>query len=169
MILACDIDHTISDAAWRDGLLGDWPAYNAASIEDLPFKGEIAIINRLEITGIGIVLVTARQERWRDLTVRWCVTHNVRARGLLMRPDGDFRPSRELKFDLCRTYIGLENLVGVWDDREDVLAPFRELSIPTHLVYHGPRTEAYERWIRRSDQKKEQSSTGSGGSTSSSS
>jgi hypothetical protein len=151
-ILLADLDHTLSDAAWRDIHLGDWETYNRLAIDDKPITEIIAASRALVFLGWKMIIVTCRKESCRGATWVWLVNHRVMAEELLMRPDDDYRPSREVKVDLVKRRFGPDlkaaGVAMIWDDREDVLVPFREAGILTMQVHHGCRTEHYERFLR---------------------
>jgi hypothetical protein len=144
--ILCDIDHTISNAFPRDNLIGGeggWDAYHSASEADEPIDEMVRMINALQEQGFVIVAITARPEKWRQLTLSWLVRHNVRIDELLMRPEAEFRPAPEIKVDLAKKRFGeeLNALVAfVLDDRDDVCAAFRTLGI-TALQVHAANGE----------------------------
>lgn len=137
-----DIDHTLSDAAWRDPMIGGeggWDAYHAASIDDKPAEDVVGLINLLQRKrSLSIVGITARPEKWRNLTMSWLLKNSVFLDELLMREDEDFRPAPALKIALAKQRFGetLTGVVAVLDDRDDVTAAFKSLNI-TVLQVHG--------------------------------
>ena len=141
MIVLVDIDNTISDARWRDPWLGDWERYYLEGSYDCPVLPIIRMVNSLSLCGDTIIHLTGRPERWRELTLRWMVRHEVRTDGLIMRPDDDFSPTAELKIRLARDLFG-EDLPGAGvglmiDDVERVLEPFRVAGVSTLLTVLG--------------------------------
>jgi phosphoglycolate phosphatase-like HAD superfamily hydrolase len=133
-----DIDHSISDAAWRDGLKGDWDAYYPEGDKDEPIHPMIDLVQALHACGHVIVAVTGRPEKWRSLTLTWLVRHKVEIDSLLMRPDDDYRPTPEVKLALVIDRFGhdFQHLVGlVIDDRDDVLSVFRARGVTCVQVF----------------------------------
>ncbi len=144
MIIFFDIDHTLSDAFHRDGMIEDvmtdWDQYHAESIHDEPIPAMASLVRLLNETrnsfapGTTLVGLTARPEKWRALTMRWLVQHEIPLTHLLMRADDDYRPAKELKLDLARGFVAphaLEDVPGVIviDDREDVVMAFNTIGI----------------------------------------
>jgi phosphoglycolate phosphatase-like HAD superfamily hydrolase len=131
-----DIDKTLSDAAWRDCLYGEWDEYHRLSPQDRPIGVAISILNALVDAGLEVVLMTGRPERWRAMTMAWLTTHGVQASELIMRPDDDYRKSPELKVALAEQRFGesLQDLVMVVDDRDDVLQAFAARGVTTVQV-----------------------------------
>ena len=136
-----DIDHTLSDAAWRDPMIGGeggWDAYHAASISDEAATDIVALADAMKAQGHEVIGLTARPEKWRKLTMEWMLNNRVFLDEILMRPDEAFHPAPELKMTLARERFGekLENVLFVLDDRDDVAAVFRGAGI-TVLQVHG--------------------------------
>ena len=144
MIIFIDIDHTLSDAFHRDGMIDDvmtdWDDYHLASIKDEPVPALASLVRILNESrksfapGVSLVGLTARPEKWRQLTLKWLVQHDVPLTHLLMRPDDDYRPAKELKLDMARGFVAphaLEDVPGVMviDDREDVVMAFNNIGI----------------------------------------
>jgi hypothetical protein len=141
-----DIDHTVSDAFWRDhliltpGMPGDWDDYHAASINDQPLGDMVNMINALAVNYF-ILGITARPEKWRKLTMEWLLRNDIAIDDLLMRPDDDYRRAPELKVAMAQAAFGdrfLEDVALVLDDREDVIAAFKAAGI-TALQVHAKK------------------------------
>src|SRR3982750_3477047 len=127
MIALIDIDHTIADSGWRDPWLGQGDIFHSKSIDDKPIVPVIRAVNAMALLGWQVVLFTSRNERWRQITLAWLIKHNVLASGLLMRPEDDFSPCGETKYQMALAAFGpdLEGVEIVLDNLESVLEPFR--------------------------------------------
>jgi hypothetical protein len=131
-----DIDHTLSDAFWRDELIGTWDAYHEASSGDLPLLPVIGLINSLHLCRYTIVGITARPEKWRQLTLNWLVRWGAHVHELLMRPDDAFHPSPEIKLELARKrFPDFNDIAFLLEDRDDVCAAFREAGVTVLQVF----------------------------------
>lgn len=151
-ILLLDIDHTISDAAWRDEMMasGDWEAYHLAGREDKPVAEISELIKTLSTSDYEtwqIICVTARPEKWRTQTMQWFIRHRIPVDEILMRPDLAFRSAFIIKTELLKTRFGenLEELHGCHvlaiDDNEKAIEAFRGLGITTlHIAVAKRRT-----------------------------
>jgi hypothetical protein len=139
MILLCDIDHCISDAAWRDPYLGDWEKYHLLSAMDKPILPTIRVANAMALLGWRVIMLTSRPERWRMMTMEWLIKNIVLLDDIIMRANDDYRPCAEYKLDSCLKIFGskLDGVGMIWDNREDVLEPFRQLGVTTMLVGAG--------------------------------
>src|SRR5271170_1992740 len=102
MIILVDLDHTVSNSFWRDGMIGSvpWDSYHAASKDDKPFKNMVNLINSLSSIGYSIIGITGRTEKFRQLTLNWLIRYRVDIIELLMRPDDVFLKNAELKIKL---------------------------------------------------------------------
>lgn len=133
MLILVDIDHTLSDARWRDHMLEpavkDWVAYHTQSIDDPPVAPMIQLVKRLQKgkeEGDVIAGLTARPEQWRPLTMKWLFRHGVELDELYMRPDYDFRPSPECKLALVEQYLSDVDKMSVifLEDNEKICRAF---------------------------------------------
>jgi len=127
-VVAVDVDHTLSDAAWRDCLMpldhrsGDWSLYYSLQHLDQPRTEIVALVRHLAESN-DVFVTTARDDIYREATEWWLKTVEVPHSAVLMRPHGDHTPTPELKVRLLEPVW--TRLVLVIDDREDVLDAFR--------------------------------------------
>jgi hypothetical protein len=89
----------------------------------------------MALCGLTVVIVTAREERFRPCTVSWLTRNGIYAEEVRMRPDGNFMGSAELKVFLTQDIR--DRIELVIDDREDVLLAFRAMGIPTLQASYG--------------------------------
>src|SRR4051812_48533865 len=96
-IVLVDIDHTISNAFPRDGMIGNttWDEYHGAAPDDEPLHDMVKLVNALHDAGYYLVGLTARPAKWRNMTLCWLIKHGVVLDELLMRPDEAYHPSPE--------------------------------------------------------------------------
>lgn len=88
--------------------------------------------------GHAIVLVTARRERWRQVTVQWLATHGVPVSTILMRADDDLRPDSVFKAEAFAQVMGRYDVVLAAEDRPSVVRVWRSLGVPTLVVPTWP-------------------------------
>ena len=124
-----DLDDTLSDARWRAPLWGRWDEFYAEAHLDKPILPLVRMVRAMTICGMRVVVLTAREERFRQTTVAWLVRHGIYAEEVRMRPEGNFMGSAELKLFLTTDIW--DRIELVIDDREDVLVAFRALGVPT--------------------------------------
>jgi phosphoglycolate phosphatase-like HAD superfamily hydrolase len=138
-----DIDHTLCDATPRDHMLGNmshysWDDYHAAAKDDLPHDDTITLLNTLQSNGWYIVLLTTRPEKFERATMDWLYEHKVMADEMLMRPDGNFLTSPELKMTLVHHRFGADyaDQIGlVFDNDERVIEAFKAAGVSALQVH----------------------------------
>jgi hypothetical protein len=124
-----DIDHTLSDAAWRDPMIGGeggWDAYHNASVDDKVAEDMAIFIRAVRYVPLLAVGCTGRPEQFRLITMRWLLQHGIWLDHLLMRPNDDFNKAPEMKIALAEEFFNgdLSQIVAVLDDHEGVCSAF---------------------------------------------
>jgi uncharacterized HAD superfamily protein len=137
MIVITDIDHTISDAAWRDPLVGRWDEYYAASVDDKPIEFVVNFLRLLSANRRSIFAITGRPEHTRMMTMKWLMRHEVPIDWVFMRDDGDYRPAREVKVSLVKENFDLSLIEFVLEDRADSVAAYRGLGLNVLQINYG--------------------------------
>jgi 5'(3')-deoxyribonucleotidase len=139
-VVIVDIDHTLSDAFWRDPLLGKWEEYHAAGIQDKPIRFVREIIDMAFAKGKEIVAVTARPEWNRQMTMRWMIQYDIPIDVILMRANDDHRPSTEVKRELVtEAFPDLSVIEFVLEDRDDMVAMYKQMGLNVLQVNYGGR------------------------------
>lgn len=142
-IVVCDIDGTVSDPTHRleyaRGPKKDWGTFFSLMYMDLPRKEVFQqVINTAEAEGAYIVYVSARPEKYRQITEDWLRKHNMHAHiHLFMRKDGDKREDTLVKGDIYKNYLSKCNVVEVFDDRPSVIRMWREKGLNVTDVGQG--------------------------------
>lgn len=151
-IILFDIDHTISDAFWRDDMIkrsrdsGDWEEYHSRGKDDKPLEDVVQLIDVIAAgirdtthhgapDNIELWGITARPEKWRKQSFDWFGKYNIPLDVVLMRPEDAFKPAPQIKIDLCKEHKIIDRILCIFDDREDVIAAFRELGITAFHVH----------------------------------
>ena len=140
-----DLDGCLSDDRWRHHLLpnvieGDarqdaWDAYHEQCGKDALVELTANEILQLRIAcpePVMLLFVTARPERFRDITRTWIENRlssfwlYVYWFSLLMRPNGNMEKAPTLKFNLVSDYFQrakctFGDVIAAFDDRQDVL------------------------------------------------
>jgi hypothetical protein len=97
-----DLD-TLALSDWRADLRpangdGDWDTYHQALATDPPDLRLVLLLQGLARCAVEIVLVTDRPSPWMWLTLQWVTMHDVPGIALHMRPENDWSPGPEVKF-----------------------------------------------------------------------
>lgn len=79
--------------------------------------------------GLSVVIVTARDDRYRPLTERWLAKHGVDYDYLVTRPNGDSRPDYEVKRDIFADVSKHYRVVHAVDDNPNVLRLWKEVGV----------------------------------------
>jgi hypothetical protein len=139
-----DIDGTIADCRHRaihvnnpEGTK-DWDAFNATMHLDEPKRDVLRIIDALHSDGFAIVLVTGRFSCYQEVTIQWLLKHSIPFSRLLMRKDGDYRSDHIVKREIYHEQIyPMFDVVGVFDDRDSVVAMWRKEGLTCFQVQKG--------------------------------
>lgn len=86
--------------------------------------------------GHEIVFATSRPDRYFQRTINWLHKHFswLPRITLLMREEGDFRPSPEVKLTMVQSVAKKGNIAIVYDDRQDVCLILQNAGFNTKLV-----------------------------------
>lgn len=150
MIILTDIDHTISDARWRDHMIpaaeasGNWDEYFAESVKDQPLAIMIQIVRYFSHMPLyDVIALTGRNRKWETTTRSWLRMQGVRCKEILMRPDGDRTPSPQLKLRLIEErFPDPKQVTVIFEDRDDCVAAFKRAGFHT-IQFHDGRGESY--------------------------
>ena len=136
-----DVDGTLCDvSSIRHHVTGpsksrDFDAFHAASAHCPPIMDTITWVEEMADAGHHIIVVTARMERWRELTERWIAQFVTRRiTDLQMRADGDFRPDYEVKRDIHAALTQRFTIHHACDDNPNVVQLWNEVGIPVRVV-----------------------------------
>lgn len=132
-----DVDGTVA-------LMGDRDPYDWARVhEDTPNGPVIQVVRTVVASGCTPIVVSGRLARCEDATRRWLAEHVFHGGlsddfELHMRPVGDGRPDAELKAEIYATIIAPRySVLGVFDDRDSVVAMWRSLGLTVFQVNYG--------------------------------
>jgi hypothetical protein len=128
-----DIDGTVA-------LMGDRSPYAWDQVgSDSPNPAVIDAVRAMHAAGNAIVFCTGRDDEARAETEAWLdLFVGVPYEGLFMRPPGDNRKDAIVKRELFETGIRERwRVVGVFDDRRQVVRMWRELGLTVFQVAEG--------------------------------
>lgn len=142
--IICDVDGTLCDVrAIRhhverpenaQAFRANFALFHSLS-EDCPaFPSVLQLVIELERAGYVIVVVTAREARWTELTERWLDSQGVRRVELITRRALDYRSDVLVKEEICAEILNRYSPQLAIDDRDDILAVWASASIPTIKV-----------------------------------
>jgi predicted kinase len=126
-----------------DGTLAHIPAggrdpYDGSRVdEDILDTAVARVIRTLEVEN-HIVIMSGRDEEYREVTEAWLLDNNVRYDRLYMRPAGDKRKDHIVKLELFDRHVrGAFDVQGVFDDRNRVVEMWRSIGLKCFHVQEG--------------------------------
>ncbi|GAB3357004.1 hypothetical protein GCM10027566_20280 [Arachidicoccus ginsenosidivorans] len=131
--IICDLDGTLA-------IIGDRSPFDGARCEEDTLNKAVAeTINFFKKNGHQVLLVSGREDAYREQTVRFLEKHQVPYDALWMRPTGNYSKDSYIKRDMFSTHIHNKYFVSlVLDDRDQVVEMWRkELMLPCFQVYYG--------------------------------
>ena len=129
----CDLDGTLSLLNGRD-------PYNAATCDnDLLNEPVAAVLKMAKQQGYQVILLSGREDKFREPTVRFLNKHQIGYDLLLMRTSNDFRKDNIIKRELFEGEIQGKYFVEfLLDDRNQVVDMWRkDLHLPCFQVNYG--------------------------------
>lgn len=129
----CDLDGTLSLLNGRD-------PYNAATCDnDLLNEPVAATLKMAKQRGYQVILLSGREDKFREPTVRFLDKHQIGYDLLLMRTSNDFRKDNIIKRELFEGEIQGKYFVEfLLDDRNQVVDMWRkDLHLPCFQVNYG--------------------------------
>lgn len=144
-----DIDGTIADCSHRLEHIQkdnpDWDTFYSLCVNDKPIDDVFHLLRAIALN-FEIIFITGRSEKWRNHTESWInrymflpnVFMPMRTWSLYMRADGDHRPDYEIKKEIYERHIKDNYIVlGVFEDRDQVVKMWRELGLTCYQVADG--------------------------------
>ena len=131
--IVCDLDGTLALMHGRD-------PYNATYCDEDELNEPVARVLRcFSDSGCQILLVSGREERFREPTLRFLEKYAIPFHQLWMRQDKDFRKDALMKREIFDTNIAGNYFIEfVLDDRNQVVEMWRnELHLPCFQVNYG--------------------------------
>jgi hypothetical protein len=134
-----DIDATIAHAGRRLQIAGAEPSrdqldvYNTwldkvqdanSLLADEPVAGMRDFVTALRKGSLSVVFLTAREEKWRDVTEAWLLKERFPKLPLIMRPNDNFYDSAVFKASEIKELKGLfecDDVVVIDDDQNGTL------------------------------------------------
>lgn len=130
-----DIDGTLADIEHRrpmlDGDRPNWAAFNAAMGEDTLNAPIVSLYRTLwAASDYDVIVVSGRNEDFRDITERWFVWNELPFDRLIMRKSTDHRADYLVKQDICDMLLAEgKQIEFVVDDRQQVVDMWRRNGI----------------------------------------
>lgn len=126
-----DIDGTLAHHGLRN-------VYDMSKVdEDKPFNHIIGVAKALHASGMTIILCSGREEKARNLTIKWMNKYGIEFSELHFRPNKDNRKDYIVKEEMWRDLIKRYYIVQMFDDRDQVVNHARSLGFNVSQVAEG--------------------------------
>lgn len=138
-----DMDGTLCDVRGIRHLLaegGRFHAFHHASVNCPPHRWVVEAAQAEHAAGRAVLVVTARQARYRNVTAFWLAMHGVPSEAMWMRADNDNRPDHVVKREILAKIRARYRVVRAWDDRPEVVALWESEGIPVTVVPGWPES-----------------------------
>lgn len=139
-----DLDNTLADVShlveYLIGNATDYDLFHELAANAKPIDWVVCEMKKWSPTHLSIV-VTARQEKFRQITSDWMMDNEIPYDELWMRPTGDVRSDYEFKKDALGHIQGMYEVVKAYDDNPHTLKLWLENGIPTTVVPGWPMKE----------------------------
>jgi len=128
----CDIDGTI--AIMKDRSPYEW---NKVGFDTL--NNDVALVVKLLAKNKEVIFLSGRDSCCENLTRTWLNENGFSCNDkLFMRPEGDMRKDTIIKKELYENHVkGKYNVLGVFDDRSQVVQLWRSLGLTCFQVDYG--------------------------------
>lgn len=128
-----DIDGTLAQMT-----SGRSPYDYTRVMEDTPFEDVVRVVRAMGLLGHRIIVMSGRKSECRLETMQWLDENEIPYDALYMRADGDDRKDWKVKYDLFNEHIRDKyNVLGVFDDRNSVVAAWRGMGLTCFQVAPG--------------------------------
>lgn len=143
-VIICDVDGTLCDVRsirhyverpeGAQHFRANFALFHSASEECPAFPAVLKLVQDLEQAGYGVVIVTAREARWLEVTERWLDRYGVQRTELITRAMLDYRSDSVVKAEVCADIQSRYSPRLAIDDRDDILGVWAAAAIPTLKV-----------------------------------
>jgi predicted kinase len=127
-----DIDGTLA-------IMGDRSPYDVTKIDlDTPNHNITMILRILKATGLPVIILSGRTDDCREETMDWLTNNSIPFDYIGMRDTGDLRKDSVVKEEIYHKFIEPKfNIIGVFDDRDQVVDMWRSLGLTCLQVAYG--------------------------------
>lgn len=143
--IIADMDGTLVDVSGIRHLLdgpGRFDAFHRESVNCPPHAWVVDAARTHHAAGRAVLVVTARQARYRNLTAFWLAMHGVPSDAMWMRATNDGRPDYEVKREILAKIRQRYTVVRAYDDNPNVIRLWEQEQIPVTVVPGWPFEDA---------------------------
>ncbi len=142
--IICDLDGTLCDVsrirylverpAIGKGFKPNFDQFHASSIDCPAYPEVTSLLKRARRSGLAILIVTGREEKWSFLTSTWLREKNIAYDELLMRRAKDYRPDAEIKAEIAIELSARFDARIAIDDRRSLIDTWKSAGIAAAIV-----------------------------------
>lgn len=133
-----DADGTLVDVRgvrhFMEGKHKNFDGFHRSSLWSPAHADVVALAKRFHAAGYAIIVTTARQEQYREVTQKWLDDNGVPYANIYMRKTNDGRKDGEVKREILAEIQRHYDVVHAVDDRDEVLDVWRSAGIGTTRV-----------------------------------
>ena len=123
----CDVNHRVHHVRKEKK---DWKAFHTGLVDDEINPWCDQLIHAMKAQSYAIILLTGRDEKYRDLTEGWLNKYSVPHDALFMRPHDDFRKDDVIKAEIYeKEILPYYHVLFVVEDRKSVVEMWREKGV----------------------------------------
>ena len=133
----CDVrsvQHFVSNPDGTKAKKPNFHKFHAGSANCPPHEEVAGLARRAHESGMGVVVVTGREARWRDMTAKWLKKNGIPYDALITRGSNDYRPDHVVKTELLQRVQRSFRPVLAVDDRPDIIKVWHDAGIPAVQV-----------------------------------
>lgn len=130
----CDVRSVRHHVRPAVGKKRNFHGFHMDSLYCPPNKQVVDFLMECKDNDLKVIIVTARDEKYRGLTEKWLELNNIPYDGIFVRNYGDTRPDYEAKKEILADVRKFYNPVHAVDDNPQVLQLWKEENIQTTIV-----------------------------------
>lgn len=108
--------------------------FHMASVDCQPIPEVVQGVRDAQMAGRVVLVVTARDRRYRHVTAFWLALWGIHSDRLFMRHFGDMRSDAEIKKDILTSIQRRWKVVRAWDDNPSIWALWEAEGIPVEKI-----------------------------------
>lgn len=109
-------------------------AFHYGSLFCPPIHWVMNVAHQYRQAGFQVLVVTAREEKWRRLTLNWLESNGSPQHGLFMRPTADFRRDKLIKGEILDQLQESFTIRHAFDDNPAIIELWQERGIECTVV-----------------------------------
>lgn len=133
-----DMDGTLADVRpirhYVTGEVRRFDLFHSESVDMEPNHDVVRRVNEWHAKGIKVIVVTAREVRWRHVTAWFLAMHGIESDTLFMRANGDYRADVLIKKDILEAIRENFDVIHAYDDNPSIIALWESEGIPVTVV-----------------------------------